>query len=52
MALDLNDEDLYRYTIIDLKELETKKIRCICGKVFHYVGHKIICPKCKRIFFP
>ncbi|MBW9220872.1 hypothetical protein KKP91_01490 [Methanothermococcus sp. SCGC AD-155-M21] len=52
MALDLNDEDLYRYTIIDLKELETKKVKCTCGKVFHYVGHKIICPKCKRIFSP
>ena len=52
MTLDLNDEDLYRYTIIDLKELKTKKIKCICGKILHYVGNKIICPKCKRIITP
>ncbi len=48
--VDLHDDELSKWTIIDLDNLKTKKIKCNCGYEFNCVGKKILCPKCKTIF--
>ncbi|AEH06408.1 hypothetical protein [Methanothermococcus okinawensis] len=49
--VDLLDNELCKWTIIDLDELKTKKVQCKnCGYVFNCVGKRILCPKCKTIF--
>jgi predicted Zn-ribbon and HTH transcriptional regulator len=48
--VNLHDDELCKWTIIDLDELKTKKVKCNCGYVFNCVGKRILCPKCKKIF--
>ncbi|WP_421078112.1 hypothetical protein Mjas_01915 [Methanothermococcus sp. Ax23] len=48
--VNLQDDELCKWTIIDLDELKTKKVKCNCGYVFNCVGKRILCPKCKKIF--
>ena len=48
----LNIEDINKYVVINLKDLKVKDTKCECGYRIYYVGSKIICPRCKRIFTP
>ncbi len=46
----ISDEELCKYTVIDLEKLKTKTVVCNnCKYVFKYVGKKVICPNCKNI---
>jgi len=47
-----NGDDINKYIVIHLRDLKVKNTICKCGYRFYYVGSKVICPRCKRIFTP
>ena len=48
--VDIQDDELCKWTIIDLNSLKINKIICPnCKHMFGFVGLKIICPKCNKI---
>ena len=48
--VDIQDDELCKWTIIDLNSLKINKIICPnCKHIFGFVGLKIICPKCNKI---
>ena len=48
--VDIQDDELCKWTIIELNSLKINKIICPnCKHIFGFVGLKIICPKCNKI---
>ena len=48
--VDIQDDELCKWTIIELNSLKINKIICPnCKHMFGFVGLKIICPKCNKI---
>ncbi|ABR57054.1 hypothetical protein Maeo_1478 [Methanococcus aeolicus Nankai-3] len=48
--VDIKDDELCKWTVIDLDNLKINKITCPnCEYIFEFVGLKIICPNCNKI---
>ncbi|UXM85054.1 hypothetical protein [Methanococcus aeolicus] len=48
--VDIKDDELCKWTIIELDNLKINEIICPnCKYVFDFVGSKIICPNCNKI---
>jgi len=52
MTSNIKEDDINKYIVIHLKDLKVKNTICKCGYRFYYVGSKVICPRCNRVFTP